>query len=89
LRKAQTVTEVTETIAVRKYSVQRRVNLIQEGIMSLLSHTHERTDLQHRDFSFILAVVCMALAVVVASAIFTPAPVGAGITSEITVPPSL
>ena len=76
--------------------MQRRVNLIQEGIMSLLSHTHERishtherTDLQHRDFSFILAVVCMALAVVVASAIFTPAPVGAGITSEITVPPSL
>ena len=59
-------------------------NLIQEGIVSLLSHTHERTDLQHRDYSFILAVVCVALALVVASAIFTPAPVGAGITTEIT-----
>jgi hypothetical protein len=73
------VTEVTETIAVRKYWMKCR-----QGIVSLLSHTHERTDLQHRDYSFILAVVCVALALVVASAIFTPAPVGAGITTEIT-----
>jgi hypothetical protein len=54
--------------------------------MSLLSHTHERTDLKHRDYGFILGLVCMALALVVASAVFTPAPVGAGITSEITSP---
>ena len=34
---------------------------------------------------FILALVCMALAIVVASAIFAPAPVGSGINfSEIT-----
>jgi hypothetical protein len=54
--------------------------------MSLLSHTHERTDLKHRnrDYGFILALVCMALGLVVASAIFAPVPVGAGITSEIT-----
>ena len=42
------------------------------------------TDRKHRDHGFILALVCMVLALVVASAIFTPAPVGAGITSEIT-----
>jgi hypothetical protein len=56
----------------------------QEVMMSLLSHTHERTDLKHRDYGFILGLVCMALALVVASAVFTPVPVGAGITSEIT-----
>jgi hypothetical protein len=53
------------------------------------------TDRKHRDYEyrdatgaaagFILTLVCMALAVVVASAIFTPAPVGSGINfSEIT-----
>ena len=52
--------------------------------MSLLYHTRGRADLKHRDYGFILALVCMALAVVVASAIFTPAAVGAGVTSEIT-----
>jgi hypothetical protein len=56
----------------------------QEGIMSVLSHTHERTHLKQRDYGFILTLVCMALALVVASAIFTPAPVGSGIASEIT-----
>ena len=52
--------------------------------MSLLYHTRGRADLKHRDYGFILALVCMALALVVASAIFAPTPVGAGITSEIT-----
>ena len=52
--------------------------------MSLLHHTYQKADLQDRDYGFILALVCMVLALVVASAIFTPAPVGAGITSEIT-----
>ena len=41
-------------------------------------------DRKHPEYGFILALVCMALALVVASAIFTPAPVGAGVTSEIT-----
>ena len=53
--------------------------------MSLLSHAHEVTDLKHRDYGFILTLVCTALALVVASAIFSPAPVGSGInSSEIT-----
>ena len=55
--------------------------------MSTLYHTKEKADLKHTDYtdySFILALFCMVLALVVASAIFTPAPVGAGITSEIT-----
>ena len=37
------------------------------------------TDRKHRDYGFILALVCMALALVVASAILAP-----GITSELT-----
>jgi hypothetical protein len=39
----------------------------QEGIMPSLSRTHERTDLKH--YGLILALVCMWLALVVASAI--------------------
>ena len=40
--------------------------------MSLLYPTYQRADLQDRDYGFILALVCMALAIVVASAIFAP-----------------
>jgi hypothetical protein len=36
--------------------------------MPLLSHPHERTDLKHH-YGFILALVCMWLALTVASAI--------------------
>jgi hypothetical protein len=43
-----------------------------------------QSDRKDPEYSFILALVCMALALVVASAIFAPAPVGAGIASEIT-----
>ena len=56
----------------------------QEGIMSLLYHTDQKTDLQDRDYGLILALVCLALALAVASAIFKPASVGSGIISEIT-----
>jgi hypothetical protein len=67
----------------------------QEGNMSFLYHTHQKTDLEHRDYEyrdatgafagFILALVCLALALVVASAVFAPAPVGSGINfNEIT-----
>ena len=52
--------------------------------MSLLYHTRQRTDLKHGDYGFVLVLVCMALALVVASAIFAPAPVSSGITSEVT-----
>src|SRR5262249_8540100 len=51
--RAQSVTSVTETIAVRKYSIQRG-DLDQEGIMPLLSHPHERTNLKHH-YGLILA----------------------------------
>jgi hypothetical protein len=75
------VTSVTEIIAV---SVSNIFIRNQEGIMSSLYYTHETADLKHRDYGFILALLCMALAVIVGSAIFKPAPVGSGITSEIT-----
>jgi hypothetical protein len=52
--------------------------------MSVLYHTSEKADLKHRDYGFILTLVCMTMALVLASVIFTPAPVGGGITSEIT-----
>jgi hypothetical protein len=52
--------------------------------MSSLYHTRQRTDLKRGDYGFVLVLVCMALALVVASAIFAPAPVGSGITSEVT-----
>ena len=55
--------------------------------MSLFQQTaSERPadDRKHSDYGFILALVCMALALLVASAIFTPAPVGSGIASEVT-----
>jgi hypothetical protein len=55
--------------------------------MSLLYQTNEKADLKHTDYTdygFILALFCMVLVLVAASAIFTPAPVGTGITSKIT-----
>jgi hypothetical protein len=76
LRKASAVTSVTVTIA---------VSVLDEGIMSLLYHSNEKADLKRTDYTdrtdygFILALFCMVLALVVASAIFRPAPVGTGI----------
>jgi hypothetical protein len=61
------VISVTETAAIRKYSMQWGT-LDQEGIMPLLSRTHERTDLKHH-YGLVLALVCMWLALVVASAV--------------------
>jgi len=81
------VTLVTETIAVRVSNIFIRN---QEVIMSLLYHSNEKADLKRTDYTdrtdygFILALFCMVLVLLVARAIFTPAPVGAGITSEIT-----
>jgi len=42
--------------------------LDQEGIMPLLSHPRERTDLKHQR-RLILALVCIGLTLVVASAV--------------------
>jgi hypothetical protein len=55
--------------------------------MSLLYHAHEKADLKHRDYGFvlagfILALVCLALGIAVASSISTPEAVVAGINSE-------
>ena len=53
--------------------------------MSVLYHTHERTDLKQRDYGFILALFCMVLALVVAVAIFKPAPVRGEMISAMTI----
>jgi hypothetical protein len=45
--------------------------------------TKSRTALKHHDHGFVLALVCLALALVIASALFTPAPVGTGINDQI------
>jgi hypothetical protein len=77
---------VTETIGVRKVSVALPVTPNQEGIMSslhLYDTTKSRAALKHRDYGFVLALISLALALVVASAIFTPAPVGTGINDQI------
>jgi MFS family permease len=56
-----------------------------EGIMSLLYHTSKNIDLKRPDYGFVLALICMALAVVVGAVVFAPAPVGSGINfSELT-----
>ena len=49
----------------------------------LYETTTHRADLKHRDYGVILALVCMVLALVLASAIFTPTPVGRGINDQI------
>ena len=38
--------------------------------MPSLSRTHERTDLKHRDYGFALVLICVALALVLASVMF-------------------
>jgi hypothetical protein len=60
------VISVTETIAVRKYSVECEGFPQSGGDHAMRSRTHERTDFKH--YGFILALVCMWLALVVASA---------------------
>jgi hypothetical protein len=55
--------------------------------MSLVDRINQRTVRDSgfiRNYGFILALIGMALALVVASVVFTPAPVGTGINSEIT-----
>jgi hypothetical protein len=79
------VTLVTETIGVRKLSVAAPETPNQEAIMSSVQ-LHETTkhtgDLKHRDYGFVLALICMVLALAVASAIFTPLPVGSEISNQ-------
>jgi hypothetical protein len=62
---------------------------IQEVTMSLLHQTdvyqgsNEKADRKYSGYGFVLALVCVALALVVASVMFTPAPVGSGIGDEV------
>ena len=68
-------------------SLSHKADLYYEGSI-------QDTDRKHREYEyrdatgaaagFILTLVCMALALAVASAVFTPATVGSGIASEIT-----
>jgi hypothetical protein len=51
--------------------------------LHLSETTTHRADLKHRDYGFVLVLACMVLALVVVSAIFTPAPVGSGINDQI------
>jgi hypothetical protein len=51
--------------------------------MSLVYRTSETADLNHRDYSFILVIICMALAVVLASVVFSPTAVGGEMTSAV------
>ena len=57
--------------------------------MSLLRNTdvyqgtNNEADRKYPDYGFVLALVCMVLALVVASAISAPAPLGSGVSDEI------
>jgi hypothetical protein len=57
--------------------------------MSLLHKTdvyqtrNEKADRKHPEYSFVFVLVCMALSLLVASVIFSPALVGSGISDEI------
>ena len=44
--------------------------------------TKHRADLKRRDYGFILVLVCIVLALVVASAIFAPLPAGSEISNQ-------
>jgi hypothetical protein len=56
--------------------------------MSLIQKTdvyrssNEKVERKRRDYSVILALLCVALGLAVASAIFTPVSIGSGINSE-------
>ena len=78
------MTSVTETIVFRKYRLGAG-HSNQEPIMSsleLYDATKQRTDLKRRDYDFILVLVCVVLAFLVASAIFAPLPVGSEISNQ-------
>jgi hypothetical protein len=49
----------------------------------LYETTTHRADLKRRDYGFVLVLACMVLALVIASAIFTPTPIGSGINDQI------
>jgi hypothetical protein len=51
--------------------------------VQLYETTKQRADRKQSHYGFILVLLCMALGLVVASAIFKPAPVGTGINDKV------
>lgn len=47
--------------------------------------TNNEADRKHSEYGFVLVLICMALALVVASAVFNPAPVGSGIRDDMSI----
>jgi hypothetical protein len=81
------VTPVTDVIAVREYWAECWVFPTEEGVLMSSVHLSEatthRADPKHRDYGFVLVLACMVLGLVVASAIFKPAPVAAGTDDQV------
>ena len=50
--------------------------------VQLYETTKRKADLKHHDYGFVLVLVCMALALMAASAIFAPLPVGGEISNQ-------
>jgi hypothetical protein len=50
--------------------------------VNLYETTKQRADRKHGNYGFILALVCMAPTLVVASAIFAPVPIGSEISNQ-------
>ena len=48
----------------------------------VLESQREDADRNHRGYGYILSLVCVVLALVLASAIFTPVSIGSGIDNE-------
>ena len=47
-----------------------------------LAHTIRDAERRHPEYGFFIALVCLALGVLIASALFTPEAVGSGISTE-------
>jgi hypothetical protein len=50
--------------------------------VNLYETTKHKADLKHRDYGFVLVLICMVLVLLVASAIFAPLPVGSEISNQ-------
>ena len=67
------MTFVTDTILANQYSHPAGLDLGGDYVIAPASGLHQGSN-ESSGYSFILVLACMALAVVVASVIFTPAP---------------
>jgi hypothetical protein len=77
------VTFVTDITPATKYSPECRFG-IEEVTMSLLHQTvYQGSNEKAAGYGFVLALICVALALVLASVMLTPAAIGSGIGDEI------